>query len=60
MKPAIDPRDRRTPSLPPSEALRRERERIARAKREAPAAYAARIIRELETMEERNPYESDQ
>ncbi len=49
---AIDPRDRRTPDLSPAELARREKQRIARANREAPASYAARILRELDALEE--------
>lgn len=51
MKP-IDPRDRRTPEASQEELRRREHDRIRRANREAPADYAARILRELEALEE--------
>ena len=44
----IDPRHRRTPDLDPAAADKRQKQRIARAKRETPEAYAARILRELE------------
>jgi hypothetical protein len=49
----IDPRDRKSRNLDPAAADARQKKRIARARREAPASYAARIIRELETMQER-------
>ncbi len=51
---SIDPRDRRTPDISPAELERREKQRIARANREAPANYAARIMRELDAMQERS------
>jgi hypothetical protein len=47
---AIDPRDRHT--APDPKAARREMNRIARAKRETPEEYAARVIRDLEIKEE--------
>lgn len=53
MSPTIDPRNRRTPDLSPDDLAKREKRRIARANRETPDAYAARVLRELETMQER-------
>lgn len=48
----MNPPEHHTPT---PEDLRREKERIRRARRESADAYAARIIRELETMEESEP-----
>jgi hypothetical protein len=53
MKHPIDPRDRRTPDVDRATLDKRHKRRVARSKREAPAAYAARIMRELEGMQER-------
>ena len=50
---AIDPRDRRTPDMSPAALAKREKQRVARSKRETPDHYAARVLRELETMQER-------
>jgi hypothetical protein len=52
----IDPRHRRTPDLDPAAADARQKRRIARAKRETPDQYAARIMRELERKSERTDH----
>lgn len=49
----IDPRHRKSRNLDPAAADARQKRRIARAKRETPDAYAARILRELEHKQER-------
>ena len=49
----IDPRHRKSRNLDPAAADKRQKRRIARAKRETPDQYAARIMRELERKAER-------
>jgi len=52
----MNPFNRTRYTTPPADArtlARREKQRIARSKRETPEEYAARVLRELEDMQER-------